>query len=116
MPKSEVEREDGTNPSADQERAERHQQARAEAVEGEADERRSDRVNEKIGRSYGSAVAARPGKFLQQSEVVNSEGAVDAAHDDHVGETQREDDVAVEKLRTHERIGGWSVEYWSVGL
>ncbi len=104
-------------PGADQERSERHQEPRPKPVEGEPDQRRSDRVNDKVCRRYGCAVAARPGKFLQQSEIVHSEGAVDPAHDDHIGEAQRQDNVAVEKFRTHE--GNWSggaLENWSVGL
>jgi hypothetical protein len=101
-------------PASDQERSERHQQPWPKSIKGEPNQRRCDRVNEKISRGDGGAVAAGPGEFLQQGEIIHSEGAVDPAHDDHVGETQREDNVAVEEPGRHER--NWSVgvlEYWS---
>ena len=56
----------------------------------------------------------RPTEFFQQGQIVDPEGAVDAAHHHHIDEAQAEDDVAVEELGAHEGIG--VVECWSIGV
>src|SRR4029077_1327459 len=82
--------------------AQRHQNSRPEAIEGKSDERRSEGVNQKIHRCDAGAVAVRPGKVLQQGNVVDAEGAVDATHHHHVDQIEREDNVAVEELSGHD--------------
>src|SRR5581483_7404536 len=94
---------------ADQRGAERHEQPRSEPVEGQTDQRRRERVDDEVDRGDRRAVAARPAELFEQREVINPEGAVDAAHHGHVGEAQGEDHVAVEEATRHE-IGG--LEWW----
>ena len=71
-------------------------------IEGESDKRCGQGINQEIDRCDAGAVAVRPAKIFQQSQIVNAEGAVDAAHHHHIDEAERQDDVAVEKLGAHE--------------
>src|SRR5262245_29841565 len=92
--------------------AQRHQDSRSKAIECKSDKRRSHRVNQKIYRCDAGAVAMRPAKVLQQGQIVDAEGAIDAAHHHHVDEAERQDDVAVKKLWGHEL----KMECWSKGV
>jgi hypothetical protein len=89
---------------SNQRTAQGHQDPRSKPIECKPDKWRSQRINEKIHRCDAGAVAVGPAEIFQEGQIVNAEGTVDPPHHHHVDEAERQNDVAVEELWTHNWI------------